>query len=88
MAHPLETARRLIDDFAPPCSARITALAAVEEMLAYAAQDERECRDCGAIFYLTAAMRAYFIERGLHEPVRCLACRQQRRAALQTQGRA
>jgi hypothetical protein len=88
MAHPLETARRLVDDFAPPCSARVTALAAIEDMLTYADQDLRECRDCGTIFYLTATMRAYFIERGLHEPVRCVGCREHNRRRRHEQERA
>ena len=88
MAHPIETARRLIETYAPLSSDRTTALAAIDRMLPYAQHDERDCRDCGEAFYLTEPQREYFRARGLQEPARCKACRDARRAALQAQGRA
>ena len=39
------------------------------------------CRDCGAAFTLTKAEQQFFIDRQLHQPRRCKACRQAARSA-------
>ena len=38
-----------------------------------------QCRDCGAEFVFTAGEQSFFSERGFMDPVRCPACRSQRR---------
>lgn len=37
------------------------------------------CRDCGSEFVFTAGEQSFFSERGFLDPVRCPACRSQRR---------
>lgn len=37
------------------------------------------CRDCGSEFVFTAGEQEFFSERGFMDPVRCPACRSQRR---------
>jgi CxxC-x17-CxxC domain-containing protein len=38
-----------------------------------------QCRDCGSEFVFTAGEQSFFSERGFLDPVRCPACRSQRR---------
>jgi hypothetical protein len=86
MAHPLDTARQLVERFAPVCSARDDALVALEALQEYAQGDERVCRTCGETFYLTEPQREFFRSRGLKEPVTCKPCRETRRQVLHTHG--
>jgi CxxC-x17-CxxC domain-containing protein len=44
------------------------------------------CRDCGSEFVFTAGEQAFFSERGFMDPVRCPACRSQRRRERNTDG--
>jgi CxxC-x17-CxxC domain-containing protein len=37
------------------------------------------CRDCNSEFVFTAGEQSFFSERGFMDPVRCPACRSQRR---------
>lgn len=38
------------------------------------------CKDCGKEFTFTEGEQAFYAERGFHEPVRCKACRDARKA--------
>ncbi len=41
-----------------------------------------KCKDCGADFIFTAGEQEFYAEKGLeHEPLRCKACRDARKAA-------
>jgi hypothetical protein len=86
MAHPLKTVHDLLTKYAPPCSAKETALVAVESMLVHADHDERACVECGATYYLTPNQREFFRSRKLPEPRRCVPCREARRRGLQQRG--
>jgi hypothetical protein len=46
----------------------------------------KTCRDCGAVFALTAGEQAFYSDptRGLDPPTRCKACRARRRAMRAT----
>jgi CxxC-x17-CxxC domain-containing protein len=45
-----------------------------------------ECRDCGSEFVFTAGEQSFFSERGFLDPVRCPACRSQRRRERTSNG--
>lgn len=45
-----------------------------------------ECRDCGAEFVFTVGEQEFFTERGFMDPVRCPACRSQRRRERNADG--
>ena len=36
---------------------------------------EKNCRDCGNSFILKQSEIDFFLNKGLHEPVRCILCR-------------
>ena len=54
-----------------------------EKQLARASSPDNEtlsCIDCGAAFVYGEEERRFYLERGFKEPVRCLDCREKRRA--------
>lgn len=45
--------------------------------------ERRVCQDCGAEFYLEESQIAWFVQRGMQPPRRCVECRRARRVANQ-----
>jgi len=47
--------------------------------IAPTATERRVCRECGAVFTMTAKDMDWFVAHGLQIPKRCEPCRQERR---------